>query len=259
MTRSNHGWRMFLVALLAIAINGVSGATARAGSCIYTIAPELSTLGFSWVFGPHADNTGDDGLPYPHFSAGDAAYALTAISSAGNYGQPNPSNVAQLFGQISPTIAPGVSIQLGGDVVTPLNEYPFYPWRTGSTIEAPPGGVGVGGIANQLAQYGFEVREATGTAADQVSLGDAVGYANIYGLTTAFGSITTLNIDGGALMPYSGGNGYVAGDVALIDTAGILDIYADTFTSTLDLGDHSSSSNDWLRHRQFPSNRHLRV
>ncbi|MEX2112489.1 MAG: PEP-CTERM sorting domain-containing protein [Pirellulales bacterium] len=213
-----------------VAIAACLGATtASAVQYQFTIDQSQSSLGFEQYFGTHGDNTGADGLPYPHFVAGDVGLYLGPVNPDDGLGYPDPSNVAALAGSFAADIDLGVSIQLGAGLITPVHSYPYFPYKTGGAIQPPPGGDGVGGVPGALAQYGLAVYGFGGAGPDVKFIdfdSGAIGLANIYGLTAAFGSMSPLAVDGGAAMPNAGGINYTASNLGLIDLTGTEDIFS---------------------------------
>jgi len=234
---SPHGRRLGrgLVALVAISAICLSAATVSAAPTNYSfqVVQNQSSLGFVQFFGVHADNSGDDGLPYPHFVPGDQVLGLDTFSSTlsgfipppgGPY--PFPGNVAEMSGAFNAVIDTGVSIQLTTSAIAPVASQAYYPYRTGPTIVAPPGGTGVGGVSGKLAQYGLAQYSSTVTAVDNPVIDGPtsnIGWANIYDLTQAFAKLSD-GTPGGAAMPFAGGNTYIAGDLALFNLTGTEDL-----------------------------------
>jgi hypothetical protein len=240
------GRAMVAVAALAVLLGATS---AQAAIMNFQIVPELSSLSIEEYVGDpglggFSGMPGDDGIPYPHFSTGDTYLHLGAVTPAGDYGQPNPSNVAPAFGNFQVDVNTGTSLKIQpGAFVSYQALYPYWPYRADgggeSTISLPidsdprsVGGLGPG----TNAQIGFSVVTGTATGPDVKPVNGAdIGYANIYGLTQTFGSISTQSPDGGAAMPYIGGNSYFVGDLALFGLSGTEDIYTALTVSAADI------------------------
>jgi hypothetical protein len=232
-----------LAALVAIAACLSAATFAHAANYNFTIDPQQSSLGFTQYFADGVtDNTGDNGLPYPHFVAGQQILAFLDVdpTTAAALGFPyTGSNVAPVAGSFTADVQPGTSIKIqpGGSVV-PVAQHEYYPWRdAGGTTPVSSGGAGVGGIGDyvyndqgKLAQYGLSVWATAGTGPDQIAdpmtAGQLIGAANIYDLTATFDTLSTIGtLDGGAAMLWNGTN-YVAGDITLVDLTGTEDIYS---------------------------------
>lgn len=240
--RLGRGW----VALVAISAICLSAATARAVNYQFTIDQAQSSLGFTQFFGAKADNTGQDGLPYPHFVPGDQVLGLTTADAAyaaaleGAFGVPYPvpGNVTALTGSFGAAIDTGVSIQLGASSVVPVAQAEYWPWRTaGGAAPLPIGqGDGVGGIPGKLAQFGLVQNTVTVGAIDdpQLDPGNYIGFGNIYNFEAEFTKLSDDSFIGGDVMNFFGGNTYIAGDVALTSTAGIEDLNGGGFSGPVE-------------------------
>jgi hypothetical protein len=97
----------------------------------------------------------------------------------------------------------------------------FPPFRDGNgNVVAPPGG------QPHRSQFGFQISHQ--------SAGPGFGAANVFNLRHAFGSAATGAVDGGPVLPNSGGNNYIAsgsGINALMAFDGWEDVYGPTVDS----------------------------
>jgi hypothetical protein len=210
----------------------------------FTIDSNLSSLGFEQYFGENYDDAGVDGVPYPHIGPGDTFLYLGNVTDIGNYGQPNPSNVAPAYGSFQVDVNPGafLKIQPGG-FVGYVPQYEYLPYRAlgGGEASIDPGATGgVGGLGpGTLAQFGLSIVGGVGAGVTEVSPGVFVeqkfvdfenadlGWANIYNLTQTFGSLSTQTPDGGAPMPWLGvGNNYGGFDNTLFGMSGTEDLWS---------------------------------
>ncbi len=256
---SPHGRRLGrgLVALVAIATL-LSAPAARAAVLPFQIDVNQSWLSVELLFSEAAlggYSPADDDVPYPHLKAGQNYLYLGNLEYNANqdvdsnYTDPNHEeypgfgsfvaqpNRAPLSGSFSADISVGSQIQIQpGAVVVPVDQFPYYPWRPLAT-PFPPNGIGVGGVAGKLAQFGFDVHFGTAVGDDDLNIQGAkdngsLGKANIYDLQATIGSLLTLAGDGGSPMPFLGGTSYLAYDVSLFNF-GQLDIASSLITDDL--------------------------
>jgi hypothetical protein len=210
----------------------------------FTIDSELSSLGFEQYFGTSFVAAGVDGIPYPHFSTGNSGLFLGAVTPIDDYGQPNPSNVAQAFGNFLANVNTGASIQIQPNAsIGYIADFPYLPYRS---LGGGPSTIGLAGSVGGLgpgtnAQFGLSVVGFLAVAPDTKFIdfdNSDVGVANIYNLTQSFGKVSTLDPDdpvgssnGGAPMPFLGGTSYGIGDLALIGITGTEDIFSAPITT----------------------------
>lgn len=180
------------------------------------------------------------GLKLEVYDSGDPNTRLLIdnISPQSNYGNPDPSNVANAFGWLRADWTQGASLQLlaNESQISYFNSFPYFPYKfANGSIANPPNGI------PHLSQLGFEIYLSTDGGANYDY---GFGFANIYNLFQRPGSPSTGAVDGGSAMPYVGNDGndvpgggteyYTALDNGMMAVSGLQDLFG-ALTDEFDL------------------------